>query len=461
MINPVIPTEKIFYHIETGHELDYEAICFFVACGFFLHDDTFWTDQKVVLGGYNYERDQNGNVTPGTPYFQWHYSPRDVSFNQVVEEFAHLFEQITREQVRGKKVILPLSGGLDSRSQAVALHAIEHKEVNTYSYGFENSFNETLYGKKIASELNMPFVEYRIPKGYLWDHILRLSAMTDCYSEFTHSRQMAVIDQLGDLGNLFWLGHWGDVLFDDMGIDSNAGFEQQLAHLKKKVLKKGGLELASALWSAWGLPGTFEQRLNNRLAELLDNIKIDDANARIRAFKSSQWAHRWTSENLRIFSSKHPIELPYYDQRMCEFVCTVPEKFLAGRQIQIEYMKMRAPNVAKIEWQSFHPCNLFNYKDYHSAKFITIRAWLKLIRGINKVVANKGVVQRNWELQFLGADNDRHLQQWLFENDKFKNLVPNEITRDVYSGFKNDNQVHYSHPLSMLLTLSVFANNNR
>ena len=72
----------------------------------------------------------------------------------------------------------------------------------------------------------------------------------------------------------------------------------------------------------------------------------------------------------------------------------------------------------------------------------------------------KPLVQRNWELQFLGEENDQQLCRWLFENPKLSDWVSMPLIESFYQKFKTGNQVFYSHPLSTLLTLSVFAKNN-
>src|SRR5690606_38601732 len=101
---------------------------------------------------------------------------------------------------------------------------------------------------------------------------------------------------------------------------------------------------------------------------------------------------------------------PYYDNRLCEFICSVPEKYLAGRQIQIEYLKMRNPDLAKISWQSHKPFNLYNYHLNKMPYNLPYRVVDKMKRTLNA----KKYIQRNWELQFLGDQNEKHLKKWLF-----------------------------------------------
>lgn len=448
--NPIIPSHVTF--LGERKTLDLQAICVFSALGFFLDEDSYYVEQKALKPATIYSLDEQNKITSEKEYFKWYYAPEERSLGQITEEFSTLFEQILKEQSAGKKVILPLSGGLDSRSQACGLKHIG-ADVNAYSYSFANGHDETAYSKKIAQACQFPFEALTVEQGYLWPKIKELSAINSCYSEFTHPRQMAFIEKYAAMGDVFSLGHWGDVLFDDMGVDDDLSFEAQVNFLFKKVVKKGGLELASELWTAWNLEGTFKEYLRERISTLLKKINIpESANAQIRAFKSLYWAPRWTSVNLSVFESQRPIAVPYYDNRMCQFICTIPEHHLAQRQIQIEYMKMRNPVLAKIAWQSQKPFNLYNYH-WNKKPF---NMPYKIVDKAKRMLSTQKYVQRNWELQFLGSENERHLQQYLFENETMNKIIPKSVIAGFYQKFQYENDVYYSHSLSMLLTLSLF-----
>lgn len=449
MKTAIIPSKPLFFGQED--ELDLKAITVFSATGFFLDRDTYFQGLKTVPVASEVKI-SNSDIQ-AVPYFQWHYNPRDITFEQALEEFTDLFESIFWEQIQGKKVILPLSGGLDSRTQAAALRQLG-ADVQSYSYSFEGGLDETRYGKAIAKACQFPFTKLTVPHGYLWDCIDELAMINGCYSEFTHPRQMAFLDQYASMGEVFSLGHWGDVFFDDMGVPEDLDFEGQVDVVLKKILKKGGLELGTALWQSWGIQGNFKDYLRTRVAELLQQIDIPhSANARIRAFKSLYWATRWTSVNLSVFETVRPITLPYYDNRMCEWICTVPEKYLAGRQLQIAYLKKRAPQLAKITWQDHRPFNLYQYHWNKAPYNLPYRAYQKLKRSLS----NRKYIQRNWELQFLGNDNARHLENRLLEESRLLTLIPKDLIESFYQKFKEEDAVTYSHPVSMLLTLSLFS----
>jgi len=453
----IIPHHPIITPKETAGVLNLEAICVFAAIGFFLEKDAWYTDQTALQPASDYVLDENGKILSEKTWWQWHYSPRDISLKQATEEFAHLFEHIVEEQTRDKQIILPLSGGLDSRTLAAALD--KRSSVKAYSYEFEHGIPETDYGKAIAKVLDYDFQALVINKPYLWKVIEELAVINGCYADFTHPRPMAFRDLFANMGDIFLLGHWGDVLFDDMGVPNEIKLKQQVQMLLKKLVKKGGMELGTALWNNWGLKGEFETYLKARIENHLTNLNLDNANSNIRAFKSLYWAPRWTSANMGVFSNIKQIALPYYHDEMCKFICTVPEQHLAGRKIQIEYIKMKSPELAKIHWQSHTPFNLYNYHWNKSPWNLAFRFERKIRRQLNKY-NGKPLIQRNWELQFLGTTNDIHLRSYLLDNETLNSLIPKDITEYFYQKFKLDNPVSYAHTVSMLLTISLFCKHN-
>ncbi|WP_136480575.1 asparagine synthetase B family protein [Cognatitamlana onchidii] len=452
----IIPIRQQFAKLKGPHELNLEAICVFAAIGFFLDQDTYWKDEVVLSPASMHTIDDDGFLIKSESWFRWHYSPSNETFEAYLNEFTSLFESIIEEKTLGKQVILPLSGGLDSRTQAVALRQLD-KDVNSYSYSYKGGYPEAKLSKSIAKICNFRFEAFEIPKGYLWDTIADLAKINNCYSDFTHPRQMAIIEKFEAMGDVFSLGHWGDVLFDSM-CEENLTADQELELVLKKIVKKGGLELATALWKLWKLPGDFESYLRGRLQNLLNDIDIKNSSAKIRAFKSMYWAPRWTSINLAVFEEKKPITLPYYDNAMCEFICTVPENFLADRQIQIEYIKKRNSKIAQITWQENKPFNLYNYHLNRVPFNVPYRFVNKIKREFNVVFGEK-YIQRNWELQFLGKINDKNLKKFLFA-EEFNQFIDKNVINAFYDLFKNKNEVYYSHSISILVTLSLFFKNN-
>ncbi|MFD0933324.1 asparagine synthase-related protein [Psychroflexus salinarum] len=450
---PIIPIHQTFVKIKgEPEELDYKAICLFAATGFFWEDSTYWKHQKVLRPGTINEIDENGYLVSSKSWFKWTYEPTDKSFDTSLQQYQDLLEQIIDEQIGDQQAILPLSGGLDSRSQAVALHKLG-KKVTSYSYSFLGGYKEHQISQQIAEVCGFDFQAFEIPPNYLWDKIDELAEINQCYSEFTHPRQMGVLEELKQMQGVFSLGHWGDVLFDKGG-DEGIQDKDLVSYIHKKVIKKGGMELAQQLWKSWELEGDFDTYLKDTTQSLLNRIDIQNTSAKVRAFKSMYWAPRWTSINLSVFEAAHPITLPYYDDRMCQLICEIPEAHLADRQLQIEYIKRNNPEVAKITWQDQKPFNLMNFHNNKAPYNLPYRITDKLKRLLQEKLGKK-FIQRNWELQFLGEANAKQLESYLFDQD-FNSLVDPKVVKELYHKFQTQDPVFYSHPVSMLLTLSVW-----
>lgn len=452
----ILPQNQQFAKIDAPHVLNFKAICIFAATGFFLDEDTYYKDEVCLLPGHDHFFDDKNILIGSKPWFQWYYEPRPISFAEALDEYKSLLLTITKEQIGDSPVILPLSGGLDSRSQALILKDLKNP-VQAYSYSFKGGYPEHQISQQIAEVCDFSFKSFQIPEGYLWGCINELAQINRCYSEFTHPRQMAVLNELKQMKGVFSLGHWGDVLFD-RGVPEGTKEKEVMPLLYKKMLKSGGLELAEKLWKTWELEGDFMSYFTSRIERSYSKIDIKNLSAKVRAFKTSQWAHRWTTTNLSIFQAARPITLPYYDDRMCKFICTVPEEFLADRRLQIAHLQ-EDNDLSKITWHEQKPYNLTNYK-YNKAPYnLPYRVLNRVMREWKTIVGNP-YIQRNFELQFQGINNTNKLKQHLF-NEEMKKFIPEDIIKHFYDAFNSANYVAYSHPISMLLTLSVWQQNIR
>ena len=80
----------------------------------------------------------------------WYFEPIEISFSNAVEKFTHIFETLILKKVKNKKIILPLSGGLDSRTIASALR--NKDDITSYSYEFFGGIKETQYARKLVKK---------------------------------------------------------------------------------------------------------------------------------------------------------------------------------------------------------------------------------------------------------------------------------------------------------------------
>ena len=465
MYSPIIPIKQNYYKImdrtlipwenKSTYNLDLESILSFISIGFMLDDDTYFTEIKTLKPATEYKINDKNQITTEERKWSWHYKPIERSFENILDEFSSLFNRLIIDSTKEKNVLLPISGGLDSRSLFIPVS--KQSNLILCSYEFDGGLNETYYGRELSERFNIPFYSQKIPRGYLWEKLDQIAELNGCFTDFTHPRQVAVMDNWKGLGEVILLGHWGDVLFDKQADSKNISYNEQVIQLKKKIIKPGGIELANDLWKYWGLKGTFESYITERLDTLYNKINIDHPSARMRAFKSLYWAPRWTSINLSIFNQVGELVLPYYSDEMCKFICTIPERYLDGRKIQIEYIKKYCPEVARIPWQKYYPLNLYQYQWFNHPVYYPVRGIRKVKRLLQEYLfKSHDLVTRNWELQFLGENNFFQLKRNLINRNKLSKIIPQKMAMDFLVKFQK-NPEKYAHPLSMLLTLVVFS----
>ncbi len=77
------------------------------------------------------------------------------------------------------------------------------------------------------------------------------------------------------------------------------------------------------------------------------------------------------------------------------------------------------------------------------------------------ILGKPKIIERNWELQFLGKENKNALEKWLFQNDGLHSIIPKKIISKYYKNFLDKDSIAYSHSTSMLLTLAVWSRYNK
>jgi hypothetical protein len=193
-------------------------------------------------------------------------------------------------------------------------------------------------------------------------------------------------------------------------------------------------------------------------AELARLDPLDDPDFVIKALKTEQWSARWTTASLRMYQSAAFPRLPFYDTRLTDFFCTVPTRYVAGRRLQIEYLKRHAPDLARVPWQETGR-DLFS-----DGSFAPLALAGRAARKARRRLTGRRVIERNWEVQFLSDDGRAALRDWLLRPGRqLHEFVPVAAIRDLLDAFERDpwGQRRGAAPkpayaVSALLTLSAW-----
>jgi hypothetical protein len=493
-------------------QLDWTALIGFFGFGFFPEDRTYYDDVRILRPATHYVYNANGQEVSAKRYWEWHHgSDQSRSYDDTVAEFGSVFELVMSDLLRHNpeskkqkvesRIAIPISGGLDSRSTVAALPGLRDQltkgpsvigdlssvlspqssdDLWAYSYGYSDDSVETRISRQIAEARSLPFTSFTI-KPYLFDRIDLIRGAVEGFQDITQCRQAFIADELGRNADYVIAAHWGDVWLDDMGITSQKqkaevrrerpdGREQGtgnwgqgdggewtedqiVAHTLKKMAKRGRGWLLDNLC----LPNLNQEKpdeiLHQFVAEGMGKLsRIEDADFRVKAFKTDQWSFRWTLSSIRMFQAAAFPRLPFYDIRLADFFCTVPSDFVSGRRLQIDYLKRFAPDLARIEWQA-RGANLYRCQNHD------IWQWpYRAVKKAARLLTGKKIIERNWEVQFGGEQGQKGLSHWLLRPGlRLHDLVPRAKIEQLLRDFRADPlKDGRGYTVSMLLTFSAF-----
>ncbi len=435
--------------------LNLQAIVEFFTFGFFLGDKTHWQDVTILPAATDTVLDESGKIISQVPYWHWHYEPSaSLTYDEAIDGFQDIFRSVLTKQIAQKRIALPLSGGLDSRSTLAELGEPGMggaAQIFPFSYGYSKDSVETKIARQLGSKRGMPVRTWTI-QPYLFDRIERVCAEVEGFQDLTICRQAYVVDELSKQADHIVAAHWGDVWLDDMGFLGQAMIsDERLAAVITKKYAKNGSQVLQSLFLP-NLPTDWQEKIMANVHTSLSGFdKINDLDFKIKAWKTSRWSFRWTLSSLRVFQAGMFPILPFYDNDLVDFFTQVPGEFLAGRKLQVDYLKRFAPDLARVKWQQFD-ANLYQYKG-----FTTWRLPRRAIQKLKRQFFPGPIVQRNWELQFLNPEGKAGLNQYLLEPGlKLHGLFSVQVLQQLLADFYRDPSAARGYAVSMLLTLSAW-----
>ena len=441
--------------VASRRRLDWPALSAFFACGFFPADRTFFDDVRVIRPASHLVLESSGQLVSEERYWEWGHSPnRARSYDDTVAEFADTLHGVLDDEAASGRIAVPISGGLDSRTTFAALTrtgASARERLWCYSYGYSEDSIETRIARRVAGARGVP-IETRAIGPYLFERLPAVLGCVEGFQDVTQARQAVMAERLAERSDAVMAAHWGDVWLDDMGLGEAAADRAAVsAHAFRKVAKKGREWLLAEIAGprvAGEDPEAIARKFVDRELERVGSIAEPDF--RVKAFKTEQWSFRWTLASLRMYQAGAYPLLPFYDTRMSDFFATVPTEFVAGRRLQIDYLKRHAPDLARVTWQAFGT-DLYWYRHFHTY----LLPWRAARKAVRLVRGGPGAPERNWEVQFAGPGREALRRALLAPGLRIHDLVdPARIDRLLGEFFALPPEGARGYTVSMLLTFS-------
>lgn len=158
-----------------NEELDPLAKEEFLLTGYVTGPDTLFSDVKQLQAGEAIivkDTEQGLSVKPVRYYRFIHEYEQDKSMEELMEEHDQILIRVFKRLIKvadGRAIVVPLSGGYDSRLIVLMLKRLGYDNVITFSYGRPGN-KESEVSRKVAEliDLRWEFVPYSNEDWYKW-----------------------------------------------------------------------------------------------------------------------------------------------------------------------------------------------------------------------------------------------------------------------------------------------------
>lgn len=327
----------------------------FLVTGYVTGPDTLFDGiSQLQAGEYLvYDKRDSSLITHFYHRF-WHGNYFSDSEKELLDRldnvFVHVFQRLITS-TKGLKIVVPLSGGLDSRIIVAMLKRLGVEDVICFSYGRKGNY-EAKISKQVAEALGYRwyFVEYTNEK---WYACARTDDMNAFYSyagnlvSIPNIQDFLAIKELKEIGKIpenavFVPGHTGDMI---SGGHIPLDYDQPQPYTFEKFLEDT-LKKHYSLWK-WDEAelGPF---FKDKIQKSVGNISVDDnescANA-IELFDFNERQAKYIVNAVRVYEFfGFQWRIPLWDSELIDFFLKIP---FALRFKQVLYREYVAKKISE------------------------------------------------------------------------------------------------------------------
>lgn len=303
--------------------------------------------------------------------FFFNYATKNINklgYSKLKEQAISVFDSAFRRLIislNNRPVVLPLSGGYDSRLIAVMLKKYNYKNVTCYTYGKKGNY-EIENSKKTADALNFKwiFIEYteELMNNYIDSEIFKKFAHNTCkYTSMPSLQDYFAVKYLTDNNliasdSIFIPGYAGDLLGgsqyskiipNNLKASDISGlilkekfFHNKISKDSKIIIKNNIVKLLSS----------FDINYTNKIpSTVFENYDIKEKIAKL-IFKAS---------NLyTFFGYEH--RFPYWDMELLKFFKEVPPKYKKVKYLYDDVLKNHYFEMFNVNFEKEIQPSLYN-----------------------------------------------------------------------------------------------------
>ena len=312
--------------------------------GYTLFEDTLYTKIKSFIPGQIFLHHRNNVLIYNINNYQAWFgadSNEYKSLELMSSKFNNVILEVMREiinSINNRQIVIPLSGGYDSRLIASILRHYNYENVICFTYGMRDNF-EAISAKKIANDL-----------GYKWIFVdLNLKEQADFYQSddfFSYLEYADVPNAVPYYQGLYSVKYLKEAKLIDNNavfINGNSGdfitgghVTQLYQYCNKNYLCKNIFDtIINKYYSLWGYMKTtnniseITKKIDNSYSFLKDSYGADiNVCDFIYYYEFINRQSKYVIQGQRVFEYYgYEWRLPLWDSKMIEFWASIPNNY--------------------------------------------------------------------------------------------------------------------------------------
>ncbi|MEO8751914.1 MAG: asparagine synthetase B family protein [Casimicrobiaceae bacterium] len=277
-----------------------------------------------------------------------------TSVDDLVARLEILHDRVFRrlvDSVEGRQIVVPLSGGHDSRLIATALRDLGVHDVVCYTYGLPDNW-EAKISRELALHLGFrwEFVPYAPEKWRAWSATARFAQY------FREAGNLASVPHVQDWPAVLELMREGKVAADAIFAPGHSGDFLAGSHIPKQfasavmVRRREFLDaLLRTHYSLWDWPrgsrATLQEEFTRRIEATIG--RVGDVSSPRAADLFELWDLRerqakFIGNSVRVYEHfGHEWRLPLFDHELMDFWARIPLPLRVGRKLYYEFAGAR------------------------------------------------------------------------------------------------------------------------
>lgn len=319
----------------------------YLAAGFVLGHNTLLENVFQIQAGEYIKWDETAHVLSRHDYYMYNLLEpiTNRSEKQLFEELDAVHDAVARrlvESLDGRQVVVPLSGGFDSRLVVQMLKKAGHKNVVCFTYGGKNSA-ECRYSREIASSLGYQW-HYIEQKRRTWKQLAR-NPLIKGYLEDVNN--LAVIPYIQHIPGIYHLLSTGKIEKDCIAVTGNSGDFLEGKNIHAQYLAQSMYEQDDVanllLHQHFILNGSkpfTSPSLKARLPVAPHTYLTKDAIALAECFGWRERQAKYVASDQRSYEL-FGLEwrLPLWDKELMDFWGSIPVEQRADRKLYYQYVR--------------------------------------------------------------------------------------------------------------------------